>query len=133
MRSTIPQKLVPILITGGSGFLGRHILVKLLKGEHGLITVVDHNLLPKEFAKKIRFIKGDFSDARLLEKAIQPGSIVVHLAGTSNQATAEKDPAQDAQTSIVGTLRLLDAAVSKKVSKLIFLSSAPAVYGGARK
>jgi UDP-glucose 4-epimerase len=89
--------------------------------------------MPKEFTGKVRYLQGDFSDSALLEKAITPGMIVIHLAGTSNQATAEKDPIADAEISIVGTLKLLEVAAKNGISKFIYLSSAPAVYGDARK
>jgi UDP-glucose 4-epimerase len=126
-------KRVPVVITGGSGFLGKHIVKALLEARTGPITIIDRHVPAKELSGKVDFYKGDFSDAKLLKKALKPGCVVIHLAGTSNQATAEKDPLRDVEVSIVGTLRLLNASVEKKISKFIFMSSAPAVYGEAKK
>jgi UDP-glucose 4-epimerase len=127
------EKNTPICITGGSGFIGRHLVQELVKSGYAAITIIDHNRPAAEYTGKIRFFKGNFADKKILSKALTKDGIVIHLAGTSNQATAEKDPVADAETSIVGTLTLLQSAAEKGISKFIFLSSAPAVYGESKK
>jgi UDP-glucose 4-epimerase len=127
------MKKTPICITGGSGFVGKNLVEHLLAAGYNAITVIDHNNPPKEFAGKIRFFRGDFDDLNILRKAIAPGSIIIHLAGTSNQATSEQNPIQDAKVSIIGTLTLLEQAARERIAKIVYLSSGPAVYGSAPK
>jgi len=127
------DKKMPICITGGNGFIGQYLVRQLLQEGYSSISIADRNLPPKEIVSKINFIKGNFSDKKVLTKILSPGCVVIHLAGTSNQATAENDPIADAETSIIGTLKLLEAAAGRKISKFVFMSSAPAIYGHARK
>ena len=77
-----------------------------------------------DVAEKVHFIKADFSDANALTKAIVPGGIVIHLAGTSNQATAEKDPSH-------GDNRAMSTWPSSDDDLLILGQQAVAQSGGS--
>jgi UDP-glucose 4-epimerase len=124
-----------ICITGGSGFIGTALLRALiLRGyPKQQLTVIDPAPPSKEFRGKVRYYSGDLADPRVLRRALRDGDIVVHLGGTSNQATSQRDPRNDALRNIGGTLMLLEQASKKGIAKFVFPSSAPSVYGTQRR
>lgn len=127
------RKKIPICITGGSGFIGRHLCRALLASHTGEIVVIDRNPLPAAIGNQILFRRGDAFDPALLDEGLKRGGIWIHLAGTSNQAEAEKDPINVARTNLQALLPLLRLAGEKRIAKIIFPSSAPAVYGIQKK
>ncbi|MDP3963889.1 MAG: NAD-dependent epimerase/dehydratase family protein [bacterium] len=122
----------PICITGGAGFIGSNLIGALIKNRRR-ISVIDLKTPHADILPHIAFFKGDFSDQKILDAAVKKGGIIVHLGGTSNQATSEKDPVTDTMINIPGTLRLLEAASKRKIAKFVFMSSAPSVYGVQKK
>lgn len=116
-----------ILVTGGSGFLGRHLIESLLEaGYH--VRSLDLSL-PAIQHEKLEFIEGSFLDRKLLEEAIIDCDIVFHLASTTLPKTSNDDPIFDINTNLIGTVALLDIARKINVRKFIFISSGGTVYG----
>lgn len=120
-----------ILVTGGAGFIGSHIVDAYIGAGHE-VTVIDNlstgdrsNLNPKA-----RFVEGDlgsFDLAGLLRDLnIQ---IVNHHAAQVDVRKSVDDPAADAEINIVASVRLIKAAVDAGVEKFIFASSGGAAYG----
>lgn len=123
------------LVLGGAGFMGSH-LVELLVREGLPVRVFD---LPGAVAKRlaavrkqIEVVEGDFQQAREAAAAMEGCEAVFHLIGTTVPSTSNRDPAYDAETNLLGTLRLLDACVRARVKQVIFSSSGGTVYGEAR-
>ncbi len=90
-----PDKTIPedstILLTGGSGFLGRAILHELL-GELSIqhlkeVRVLDINPPDIRFAEQLRFIKGDIRDINLLQEACKGVDVVIHSAAIVDWGT----------------------------------------------
>lgn len=119
-----------IVITGGSGFIGRNLINKLLvEGFKGIVNIDRHPC-----NSEVNTVIGDFSDKELLNSVLEAGDVVVHLACSTIPATSEINKEKDIQENIIGTVHLLDVCSQKKVDKIIFLSSGGTVYGdhGAR-
>jgi UDP-glucose 4-epimerase len=119
-----------ILVLGGSGFLGSHIVDKFLAEKH---EVVVYDLYPERFRKSpagIQFFTGDFGNVGALDELIASGfDAAIHCVSTTTPKSSNESPEFDIQSNVIGTLHLLDICVRHKLSKLIFLSSGGTVYG----
>lgn len=119
-----------VLVLGGSGFLGSHIVDKFLAERHD-VTVYD--LYPERFRRSpsgIKFFTGDFGNVGALSELISTGfDFVVHCVSTTTPKSSNESPEFDIQSNVIGTLNLLDICVRHKVGKLVFLSSGGTVYG----
>ena len=120
-----------ILVTGGAGFIGSHLVDRLVQEGHQ-VSVID-NLSTgkrKNVNKQAQFYKMDIQ-SRTIEKVFKKERpiVLVHLAAQMNVRVSTEDPAFDAAVNILGTLQLLDHAVRHGVRKVIFASSGGAVYG----
>jgi len=120
------------LILGGNGFLGSHLAEGLVKKGYD-VRVFDSfqtGMANLETIKgKIEIINGDFLNHADVFQALKGMDYVFHYIGTTVPATAIKDPIYDVQTNIIGTVRLLQLAVTSKVKRVIFPSSGGTVYG----
>lgn len=130
-----------ILVTGGAGFIGYH-LVQLLAEMGANVCVVD-NLLPQvhgegptfpEFPKNVDAILGDVRDRRLMERILRPGfDVVYHLAALTGVGQSMYEIENYVDVNCRGTATLLDAiSGAPKRPKKIILSSSRAVYGEGR-
>jgi UDP-glucose 4-epimerase len=119
-----------ILVLGGSGFLGSHIVDRFLAENHD-VSVYD--LYPERFRRspsKIEFFTGDFGNVGALSELIATGfDAVIHCVSTTTPKSSNESPEFDIQSNVIGTLYLLDICTKHKVGKLVFLSSGGTVYG----
>ena len=120
-----------VLVTGGAGFIGSHIVDGYLKG--GWQVVVIDNLSTgkrKNLNKKAKFYQMDIRDKRLDEVFLQEEfDLVNHHAAQINVRTSMEKPLFDAQVNILGTLNLLASCIKHGVKNFIFASSGGAIYG----
>jgi UDP-glucose 4-epimerase len=124
------------LVLGGLGFIGSHIVDALVAGGHevtvfDLPNVTTKNL--KQCLDGVRIVSGDFKNVRDLSVAMEGIDIVIHLVGTTVPGPSNENPIYDVESNIIGTLKLLQKAIQKKVKKIIFASSGGTVYGVAQK
>jgi nucleoside-diphosphate-sugar epimerase len=131
MHSKVCQK---ILVTGGAGFIGSHIVDRLMKDDFD-VTVIDDlgtgslaNVSYHQENKNFHFVEGDIRDINLIKKTLKDIDIVFHEAALANVALSVKDPIATNQVNVEGTLNLLNASCDLDVKRFIFASSA-AVYG----
>ena len=119
-----------ILITGGSGFIGSHI-VELYQDKAEEIRVLDnlrtgyrHNL----DGLRHTFIEGSITDRELVKKAVQGVDYIFHLAALVSVPESMAKPGECVDINVHGLLNVLEEAAAAGVKKLVFASSA-AIYG----
>lgn len=118
-----------LLVLGGSGFIGSHVVDALLAQGHA-VRVFDRG--PERFRKPLPGVEtvfGDFRDRMLLLEALTGIDIVIHLISTTFPGTADLDPQADVTGNLLGTLELLEAMKSIGINRLVYLSSGGTVYG----
>ena len=119
-----------VLVTGGAGFIGSH-LVRKLQAEGHTSVVLDnlHTGLRANLPAHIEFIEMDVLSEKL-ESVMADGNFdaVVHLAGQTMVNVSIDDPGYDTEQNILASVRLLEAARKTGVQRVIFASTA-ASYG----
>jgi UDP-glucose 4-epimerase len=126
-----------VLVTGGAGFIGSHLVLELLKRKYNV--VVFDNLSSGKVAnlkgvieeKGFEFFKGDIRDESELEAAFKGVDAVIHLAALIDVSTSIVDPASTNDVNVTGTLKVLREASRCKVKRFVFASST-AVYGDSK-
>jgi len=124
----LASKKLNILILGGNGFIGSH-LVEALKNKHQ-VTVFDKspNLFIKEYAE-VNYVYGDFGNTDLLSKVLDNKHVVYHLLSTTVPYSADINPIFDIESNLIGTVKLLDMIVEKGIERFVYSSSGGTVYG----
>ena len=120
-----------VLVTGGAGFIGSHLVDRLVQEGHEVI-IVDNLVTGKRrnINRAARFYKQDVQSWRL-ERVFrnERPNVVMHLAAQMDVRKSVEDPMFDAQVNILGTLNVLQQAVKHGVRKVVFSSSGGAIYG----
>ena len=121
-----------ILVTGGAGFIGSHLL-QLLQGQQDVEVVVYDNLSSgrrEHVPKAIRLVEGDVRDAEGLANlfASEAFDSVVHLAAQTMVPYSLSHPEEDCQINLLGLINILECCRKYAVKHIVFSSSA-AVYG----
>ena len=127
------------LVTGGAGFIGSHLIRHLLDSGYETICldnfdpVYDINSKKRNIAAflendNFELIEGDIRDRELLKKVITDIDYIFHEAALVSVVESMKDPVRTIEINTIGTINILDAALSGNVRKVILASSA-AVYG----
>jgi UDP-glucose 4-epimerase len=120
-----------ILVTGGAGFIGSHVVTAYLDLGHEVIVVDDlstghlFNLDPRA-----KFYRMDIRDPKIREIFSQEKPEVInHHAAQMNVRRSVSDPLFDAQVNVVGSLQLIECAKEFNVKRFIYISTGGAVYG----
>ncbi len=124
-----------ILITGGAGYIGSVVTSQLVKAGHKL--VVFDNLVKghrKAVHPEARFVKGDISDSKLVEKILKENDIeaVMHFAAFIEAGESMKVPEKYFHNNTINTLLFLETMLKSGIKKFVFSSTA-AVYGDPKK
>ena len=129
-----------ILVTGGAGFIGSHLIDFLIATNEYAITCVDNfdnfydpalkrkNLEPHVGNPNFTLIEADIADKNLSAKLNEQYDIVVHLAAKAGVRPSIKDPVLYQQVNVVGLQNILEIAKQKSVKQFVFGSSS-SVYG----
>ena len=120
-----------ILVTGGAGFIGSHIVNTYIEAGHS-VSVIDNlssgNL--QYLNSKAKFFEINIHDPKISEIIKNEKiNIINHHAAQVSVSKSLADPLFDANSNIIGTLQLLQSAVSLEVEKFIFASTGGAIYG----
>jgi UDP-glucose 4-epimerase len=123
-----------VLVTGGAGFIGSHIVEALL-AQGWEVEVLD-NLSAGSQANLLLGVplhRGDVRSPQALGRLKGRFEAVVHCAGQTSVAFSVHRPDLDWQVNVLGTANLLLWAAARKVSRFVFLSSGGAIYGKTPK
>ncbi len=130
-------KYSSILVTGGAGFIGSHLVDRLLKDGFN-VTVLDNlstgkldNLAGHRDKENFHFVKGDIRDSKIVKHALKDVDAVFHEAALVSVSFSVKDPMATNEVNVTGTLNLLKACLDSDVKRFIF-SSSTAIYGDAK-
>ncbi|UFJ41952.1 NAD-dependent epimerase/dehydratase family protein [Brevibacillus humidisoli] len=122
-----------ILVTGGAGFIGSHLVERLLREGHEVWTIDDLSTGKKEFLQatlthpRHRFLKGTVLDRALLKETIQQVDLIYHLAAVLGVKNCVEHPLKVIEGNIDGTRNVLELAYPER-KKVIFASTSE-VYG----
>jgi UDP-glucose 4-epimerase len=121
-----------ILVTGGAGFIGSHLIDHLIFQGHEVVALDDFAtglaLNLAEHRGQVQLIEGSVADPAVLEKALKGVKIVFHLAAIASVQASVENPLKTHEVGTTGTLLLLDRAVKAGVRRLVFAGSSSA-YG----
>lgn len=119
-----------VLVTGGSGFIGSHIVDQLIKENHQVLVVDDLSTgHKKNLNQEAEFSQCSITSEKLLSifNEFKPEA-VIHQAAQVSVAKSIEDPIKDEEINIKGSINVIQCAVNSGVRKIVFASSA-AVYG----
>jgi len=122
-----------IFVTGGAGFIGRHLVECLLNSDFN-VTIYDNfnNSSQTSISHLLKngasLVKGDVTDYKLLSKSLAGFDSVIHLAAQIDVQQSINFPEKTNEVNVTGSINLLRACVAKKVKNIVNASSA-AVYG----
>lgn len=119
------------LVTGGAGFIGSHIVDRLLQDGHDVVVLDDFSTGHRENLAdnpKLRIIEGDIGNFDTVNDCMQAVDWVFHKAAVASVPKTVNDPVGSSAVNYQGTLHLLEAARQNQVKRLVFASSA-ALYG----
>ena len=122
----------PVLVTGGAGFIGSHLVDALLERGYAVRVLDDlstgkRSNLPLD-NPRVELIEGDVADAALVARAAIGCQAVAHLAAVASVQASVDDPVRTHQSNFVGTLNVCEAMRQAGIKRVLFASSA-AVYG----
>jgi UDP-glucose 4-epimerase len=124
------------LVTGGAGFIGSHLVDALIARGDEVLVVDDlssgrRENLEEAFGRGAELRDADVTDAAVLQAAfadVRP-ELVFHLAAQIDVRRSVADPVFDLGVNVGGTIKLLDAAVSNRTRRVVFISTGGAIYG----
>lgn len=122
-----------VLVTGGAGFIGSHLVDALLQQGHEVGVLDDFSTgTPSNLAvEKVTLYEGDITDEQLVEKVLRdfrPHNVSHHAAQISVIKSIE-NPKMDANINVMGSLNILDACSRHGIEHFVFASTGGALYG----
>ena len=120
-----------VLVTGGAGFIGSHVVDRLIQEGHDVVVVDNLSTgKKKNIHRDAHFYKADIVNSRIekIFKKEKP-DLISHHAAQMDVRRSVADPIFDAQVNVLGLLNVLENAVRYGTKKVIFASSGGAVYG----
>jgi len=128
-----------VLVTGGAGFIGSHLVDRLMEMQC-FVRVVDNlssgrleNIDGWLGDSRFEFVRGDLKDLDVAEKAVDGVEVVFHLAANPEVRVAEADPSIHFRENLLTTFNVLEAMRKSKTAKLIVFFSSSTVYGEPAK
>ena len=121
-----------VLVTGGAGFIGSHIVDLLIKNNYEVVIVDDLSSGREEnINQKTRFYKLNITDQKRLAEVFkqEKPDYICHEAAQISVSFSVRDPLFDAQTNILGSLNLLQCCLNQQVKGIVFASSGGTIYG----
>ena len=122
-----------ILVLGGNGFIGSHLVDELYKlgASIRVFDCTGDNF--QRLRSDIDYRIGNISDTSSVGEALRNIDVVYHLVSTSLPGTSNLDPSADVKGNLISTLRLLEQMIKLNVKKIVYLSSGGTVYGNPKQ
>ena len=119
------------LVTGGAGFIGSHLVDRLIADGYSVLTVDDLSTgLEENINPEAEFELLDISDARAEELIVRwRPELVYHMAAQANVRKSAEDPIFDTRVNAMGTLRVLEGCRAIGNARVVFASTGGAIYG----
>jgi UDP-glucose 4-epimerase len=123
-----------VLVTGGAGFIGSHLVERLIRQRQARVTVLDDlstgrkdNLAEVDDHPGLQFVEGSVLDERLVQEVVDASDVVYHLAAAVGVEWVLRHPLSSLETNIRGTENLLRACVGQR--RRLLVASTSEVYG----
>lgn len=129
-----------ILVTGADGFIGSHLVEKLLSKNYNVTALCSYNsfsnpgwlnFIKKKNSQKLNVVFGDIRDDRIFDKLLKKNKIILHLAALIGIPYSFEAPKSYIDTNILGTLNLLNSALRNRPERIIITSTSE-VYGSGQ-
>jgi UDP-glucose 4-epimerase len=118
-----------VLVLGGNGFIGSHVVDELLIAGHE-VSIFDRSPDPwRAPLANVDYFYGSFSDSALIAEALEGIDAVVHLISTTTPKTSNLDPIADVENNLIDTIKLLQMMHTCNIKRIIYLSSGGVIYG----
>ncbi len=118
-----------VLVTGGAGFIGSHVVDRLVK-EGYKVKIIDNltsgkieNIQKHLDSGSVDFVNGDIRDVSAVNKCLKEVNAVIHLAAFISVPLSIKNPELTFDINLLGTLNLLRASASNNIDRFVFISS----------
>jgi UDP-glucose 4-epimerase len=120
---------VRVLVVGGCGFIGSHVVDRLAANGHTVRVLDKHSERYRAPVAGVDYFVGSFMDRMTLVEALTGVEAVFHLAGTTFPGTANLDPIADVKDNLIGTVGMIETMLDMDIRRILFLSSGGTVYG----
>jgi UDP-glucose 4-epimerase len=111
-----------VLVTGGSGFIGSHVVDRLLAAGHRP-RIFDARPSPYHAREAVPVVRGDLGDLDALESAMAGCDAVIHLAASADVNEVRAEPVEAEQRNARGTLHVLEAARRRELRRVVYAST----------
>jgi len=122
-----------VLVTGGAGFVGSHLIEELLSNGESVVCLDDFSTGKRKnlehIKDKITIIEGDIRNPEIVKTALQNVEQVYHLAAQISVTNSVRNPLIDATININGFITLLNAIQKSSVKRIVYVSTGGAIYG----
>lgn len=118
------------LVIGANGFIGSYLVEGLAARGYHVLAFDRYSQVPQfGESKNIEIIKGDVFNEPDIYSALQSSDYIFHCFSATTPFSSENDPLSDIELNLQFSVRLFEAAASKGIKKIIYLSSGGAIYG----
>ena len=121
------------LVVGGNGFIGSHLVDKLIECGWDVVVLDLHERRYSPIPSQVRFIRGELAQSFLVREALIGVDIVFHLAWATIHEISNQDPAADVHANLIPSIHLIEACHHANVRRVVFTSSGGTVYGPAQE
>lgn len=118
-----------VFVTGGQGFIGHNLVLRLLKEGHSVTVFGRYNKSRAISHTNCRYINANFNLISNYEKEFENIDVVYHLLSTTTPKTSNEDVVNDLVSNVKNTIQLLEICVKYNIERFIFASSGGTVYG----
>ena len=115
-----------VLVTGGAGFIGNHLVNKLLAIGYEVVVLDNFrrgNKLDKESLRSIELISGDVRDENTVTRAAEKCDLIFHFAAVLGVDIVADNPVETMETEVVGMAHIAQAAIIQGIEKIIYAST----------